>query len=192
MERENLQLIERARQGDTDAFNRCVQVFAPRVNAVAYQMTGNSEDARDITQEVFVRLFHALDSYDPAQLFWTWLYRVTVNLAIDFKRRNARHRHESLDGIAGAGQASDSATPPDVQAERQELRGAISRLLKKLSAKQQQVFVLRDLQGLSTAEIARILECNTSTIRVHLARARKQIKDALIARYPEYAGGKNR
>jgi len=131
---ENRQLIERARQGDPDAFDLLVQEYAPRVHAVAYQMTGSAEDARDIAQEVFLRLYRALDRYDPERSFATWLYRVTVNLAIDFRRRNARHWLETSEERSETGNPGDPAQQPDLQVERRELEGAVFRLVSELPA----------------------------------------------------------
>ena len=180
-------LVEEAREGDQEAFRTLVRNHSRRIQAIAYQMCGNSEDARDITQEVFVRLHKSLKSYDPGYLFTTWLYRITVNLAIDHMRRTERHKHEDLDMTEGNPSLTDSSPRPDQQAESSELRGAINRLAGELSDQQRSVFVLRDLQGFTTDEIADILKCRLSTVRVHLARARHHIRQALTDQYPEYA-----
>jgi RNA polymerase sigma-70 factor (ECF subfamily) len=80
-------LIEKARSGHEGAFRELVELYMNRIYAMAYQVTGNAADAQDITQEVFIKLYRTLDRYDPSYPFSTWLYRVTVNSAIDFMRK---------------------------------------------------------------------------------------------------------
>ncbi len=183
------QVVEKARAGDQDAFREIVKLYSRRIHGIAYHLTGSSEDARDITQEVFIRLHRSLVRYDSQFLFSTWLYRVTVNLTIDSLRKTDRHRHEDVDMTGEIVPLQDNSPQPDMLAERAEFRGAIKRLTGKLAIKQRQVFVLRDLQGFAVSEVADILKCGQSTVRVHLARARGHIREALATQYPEYAGG---
>jgi RNA polymerase sigma-70 factor (ECF subfamily) len=185
-------LIARAAHGDLDAYRQCVDRYSARIYAIAYQFLGNAQDAQDVAQEVFVRLYRSLGLYRPTSRFTTWLYRLTVNLAIDFQRRNARHQITSIDDEQAAHAVADPRPLPDTMTERSELRGAIQKLAHALTAKQRSVFVLRDLQGFSTEEIASILKCRKSTVRVHLAKARAQIKDALLRHYPDLCGGYQR
>jgi RNA polymerase sigma-70 factor (ECF subfamily) len=151
-------------------------------------MVGNAQDAQDIAQEVFVRLHRSLRLYRATSRFTTWLYRLTINLAIDYQRSQARHRASSIDTSNEAQAAPDGQPLPDADVERSELRGAIQKIADSLTAKQRSVFVLRDLQGFSTEEIAAILKCRQSTVRVHLASARSLVKDALLKHYPELCG----
>jgi RNA polymerase sigma-70 factor (ECF subfamily) len=182
-------LIAKACQGDLNAYRVCVERYSPRVYAIAYQMTGNASDAQDIAQEVFIRLHRSLDRYQPSARFTTYLYRLTVNLAIDFQRRHARHRHRSADNSPEAQAVADTGPRPDDAIETSEFHGAIRKLADRLTPKQRSVFVLRDLQDFTTAEIAAILNCRQSTVRVHLAQARAQIKEALLRHFPELCGG---
>lgn len=184
------ELIDRARGGDLAAYRQCIELFGPRVYAIAYQMVGNTEDAQDIAQEVFVRLYRSLDKYRPTSRFTTWLYRLTVNLCIDFQRKNARHRHVAIDEAPDALAVADREPLPDARIEQQQFHGAIHALARDLTTKQRIVFVLRDLQGMTTEEIARILNCRQSTVRVHLATARLLIRQALSGQYPELLGGR--
>jgi len=179
------ELIERAVKGDNGAFAEIVDQFGPRINSIAYQMSGNSDDARDITQEVFIRLFRSLRQFKAEYEFATWLYRLTINLSIDFLRRNRQHRHESAEVADRNLEISDKNPRPDEKLERNELKGAIRVLTGDLSINQRRVLVLRDLQGFTTEEIARILKCRVSTVRVHLARARHRMKEMLLEKYPE-------
>jgi RNA polymerase sigma-70 factor, ECF subfamily len=178
------ELICQAADGDLNAFRKCVELFGPRIHSIGYQMTGNSEDAKDIAQEVFVKLYHSLDKYDSSYLFSTWLYRMTVNLAIDYKRKHARHKYITIDEINDNSVLRDKNPEPDKYTEQNEFHGAIEKLCDQLSESQRQVFVLRDLQGFTTDEISQILECKSSTIRVHLAKARLRIRESLKEQYP--------
>jgi RNA polymerase sigma-70 factor (ECF subfamily) len=182
-------LIAKACRGDLKAYRECVDRFSPRVYTIAYQMVGNAADAQDIAQEVFIRLHRSLDRYQPTARFTTWLYRLTVNLAIDYQRRHARHRHRSADDSPEAQAVADPGPGPDEAMSASEFHGAIRKLAERLTPKQRSVFVLRDLQGFTTEEIAAILKCRQSTVRVHLAQARAQIKDALLRHFPELCGG---
>lgn len=182
-------LIARARKGDADAYRECVERHQDRVYGIAYQMVGNAQDAQDIAQEVFVRVHRSLKLYRAASRFTTWLYRLTINLAIDYQRAQARHRATSIDESNEAQSMADTRPTPDAAAERGELRGAIHKVSETLTATQRSVFVLRDLQGFSTEEIAAILKCRQSTVRVHLANARAAVRDALLQHYPDLCGG---
>jgi len=117
------------------------------------------------------------------------LYRLTVNLCIDYQRKNARHRHVAIDDAPDALAIVDGEPLPDARIERQQFHGAIHALARNLTTKQRSVFVLRDLQGMTTEEIADILDCRQSTVRVHLAKARLLIRQALSEQYPELLGG---
>jgi RNA polymerase sigma-70 factor (ECF subfamily) len=178
-------LVRRAKNGDAGAFRDCVRYYAPLINSIAYQMLGNSDDARDVAQEVFIRLYRSLDRFDADYSFTTWLYRLTVNLAIDFVRKRRRQRLVSLGSGGGFDGVRDNNPGPDVTMENSQLYGAIAKLLRRLSINQRRVFVLRDLQGFTTDEVATILKCRPSTVRVHLARARRRIKEALMKYHPD-------
>ena len=155
-------------------------MYSPRVHAIAYQMVGNSIDAQDIAQEVFIRLYRSLRTYKPQFTFTTWLYRLTVNHSIDYLRKHSRHKNISLENVQNESMLKDSAPSPDRSLELNELKGAIQQISEGLTWKQRKVFVLRELQGFSTDEVAQILKCRVSTVRVHLSKARRHIKDALL------------
>lgn len=185
-------LIARAQRGDLNAYGECVERHQDRVYGIAYQMVGNVQDAQDIAQEVFVRLHRSLKLYRATSRFTTWLYRLTINLAIDYQRSQARHRASSIDSSNEAQETPDRQPLPDADLERSEFGGAIHKIAGNLTTKQRSVFVLRDLQGFSTEEIAIILRCRQSTVRVHLAAARATVRDGLVKHYPELCGDINR
>ena len=177
--------LKKACAGDLDAYQRFIREFSPRVHAIAYQMVGNSIDAQDIAQNVFLRLYRSLNRYNPQFVFTTWLYRLTVNLSIDFLRKNARHRNISLEETRHANNLKSDLLPPDAAFENTELQGAIRKISEGMPFKQRKVFVLKELQGLSTEEVAQILKCKTVTVRVHLAHARQHVKRALKNLIPD-------
>jgi RNA polymerase sigma-70 factor, ECF subfamily len=158
------------------------------VYAMARRVTGNDEDARDAAQEVFIRLHGALGSVDVARRFTTWLYRLTVNLAIDHRRRRLARRTTPYDGLDEP-RTADPGPLPDEQAEGRALRSEIDELAHGLANRQRTAFILRDIEDRTTAEIAAIMGCRESTVRVHLAKARDHIRAALMKRHPGRFGG---
>jgi RNA polymerase sigma-70 factor (ECF subfamily) len=176
----NADLIKKASSGDMAAYREFIRLYSPRIHAIAYQMVGNSTDAQDIAQEVFIRLHRSLRTFQPRFTFTTWLFRLTVNLSIDYMRKHSRHRNISLEEIPEELRLMDSASSPDTSLELNELKGAVQKIAEGLTGNQRKVFVLRDLQGFSTVEVAQILKCRVPTVRVHLSKARKHIQHALL------------
>ena len=180
MKNDSAELIKKACSGDLAAYQEFIRLYSPRVHAIAYQIVGNSIDAQDIAQEVFIRLYRSLRTYKPQFKFTTWLYRLTVNHSIDYLRKHSRHKNISLENVQDESKLKDSAPSPDRSLDLNELKGAIQQISEGLTWKQRKVFVLRELQGFSTNEVAQILKCRVSTVRVHLSKARKHIKVALL------------
>jgi len=189
------ELIERCQQDDEQAFRELVERYRTRVASIAYQVLGNYEDARDVAQEVFIKLFRGIKSFDPNKKFFTWLYRMTVNAAIDLLRSKKRRSHEySLDDnpdkyLNIPGPDYDSVT---LDFERQELRELFIRLADKLNPKQKIAFTLCDLQGFTADEVAEIMNVPKVTLRWYLHEARKRIRKAIAKEHPEYIRGKYR
>lgn len=180
MRNDSVELIAKARTGDLAAYQEFIRLYSPRVHAIAYQMVGNSIDAQDIAQEVFIRLHRSLRTYKPQFTFSTWLYRLTVNHSIDYLRKHRRQKNISLENVQDESMLKDSAPSPDRSLELNELKGTIQQISEGLTWKQRRVFVLRELQGFSTDEVAQILKCRVSTVRVHLSKARRHIKKTLL------------
>jgi RNA polymerase sigma-70 factor (ECF subfamily) len=176
----NADLIQKASSGDLTAYQEFIRLYSSRVHAIAYQMVGNSIDAQDIAQEVFVKLYRSLSTYKTRFHFGTWLYRLTVNHSIDYLRKQNRQKSVSLENFQDESVLKDGALSPDRNLELNEMKGAIQQITKGLTWKQRKVFVLRDMQGFSTDEVARILNCRPSTVRVHLSKARRLVKDSLL------------
>jgi len=188
-------VIEKCQQGDDQAFQVLVDRYRTRVASIAYQVLGNYEDARDVAQEVFIKLYRGIHGFDPQKKFFTWLYRLTVNAAIDFLRAKKRRSYEhSLD------ERPDqylNIPNPDLDSvtydyEKQELRDVFINLARKLNPKQQAAFILCDLQGFTADEVAEILECPKVTLRWYLHEARKKIRTTIAKEHPEYWRGKRK
>lgn len=176
-------LIRQARRGDMQAFQALVEAYEKRVLSIAYQMTGDSEAARDIAQEVFIRLYRFLSKYKPHKRFFTWLYRITVNASYDYLKRERRFRSVPLDGLKyePAGKIQHSETS--------EMEMIVNQLLDYLSTPQKTAFVLRETEGLSCTEIAKVMNCPCGTVRSYLFYARKHLKKKIRSQYPEFIEG---
>jgi len=142
---------------------------------------------------VFIKLYKGIAGFDPDKKFFTWLYRLTVNAAIDYLRsKRRRSREHSLDEKPDA---YDNIPNPDHESvaldfERQELRQLFFKLANELNSKQQAAFILCDLQGFTSDEVAEILACPKVTLRWYLHEARKRIRQAIAEQHPEYFRGK--
>jgi RNA polymerase sigma-70 factor (ECF subfamily) len=181
--RDEGELIRAAADGDTAAVNELVRRKREQVVRVAYQVTGNWEDAVDVSQGVFVRMWKSLRRYDPARRFDTWLYRITVNAAIDLVRSRARHL-QPLPDEPNEPSAVVTAPTAETALDLAELRAVFVRLSATLPPKQRIAFVLRDIEGLETTEVARIMKVAGSTVRNHLLQARRTLREALETEYP--------
>jgi RNA polymerase sigma-70 factor (ECF subfamily) len=180
--RDEADRIRAAAEGDREAFDELVRLKRERVVRTAYQVTGDLEDARDVAQQVFLRLWKILPRFDPKRRFDTWLYRITVNAAIDLLRTR---------GPKGAIQPlpDDPAYPavadgPERAIDLEQLQKIFLRLAARLAPKQRAAFVLREIEGLKTAEVAGILGVRESTVRNHLHQARRMMRGWIEREYP--------
>lgn len=185
VEPDDRQLVETIRSGETDAFETLVRRKTSKVYALCYRVIGNAEDAKDISQLVFLKLWENLEKYDPAYAFDTWLYRMVTNVAIDFMR-NRQSRESAVNSNLRLVKTSSEAEQP-VVVQRKEVENVFNEISNVLSPKQKTIFVMNQMEDLSSAEIAKILGCRESTVRNHLFNARKLMQHQLQQRYPEYA-----
>ena len=182
--------IARVRAGDSGAFEDIVCRYDRLVLRVARRMTGNREDALDVAQESFLRIYRSLSRFRTGQKFESWVYRIVVNAAWDLLKKRQRLALVPLGGEDDAGPADypdEGASSPEIDAQYAQLRGAIERLLPDLPPKVRAVFVLRDVEGLETGEIAAILGCREVTVRRHSMEARERLRTSLNRRYPGFA-----
>lgn len=170
------ELVRRTLAGQQDPFAALVARYQKRAFWIAFHVVGRVEDARDVAQESFVRLFRSLASYDFARSFYTWFYRIVMNLAIDTLRKLRSSRAGSLDDVVG-GLPDGREVTGDVPLERTEQNGMVWTVLDKLDAKFRAVLVLRDIHGLSCREIAPVLRVTHATARWRLHRGRQMFKE---------------
>ncbi|HEX8845820.1 MAG TPA: sigma-70 family RNA polymerase sigma factor [Pyrinomonadaceae bacterium] len=172
-------LIKRAASGDTAAFEQIMIHSQQRVMAMTWRMLGNESDARDASQEVFLRVYKYLGRFKQDQDFFAWLYQITVNVCRDIakKRQHLRDRVTSFD--AGDDRAfavpADQEDPEDALMHTQQ-HELIARAMATLPHKERASIVLRDVEGLSTNEVARIMKSSSTTVRSQISSARKKIK----------------
>ena len=170
-------LIERAVSGDTVAFEQIMIHSQQKVMALSWRMLGNEADARDASQEVFLKVYKYLGRFKQDQDFFAWVYQITVNVCRDIAKRRQHHtdRFASLETTATAGLAAaqEGADEALIAAQQRELiAGAMATLPKKERA----AILLRDIEGLSTDEVARILKSSSTTVRSQISSARRKIK----------------
>jgi len=185
VEPDDRQLVQTIREGDAEAFETLVRRKTSKVYALCYRVIGNAEDAKDISQLVFIKLWENLEKYDPQYAFDTWLYRMITNVAIDFMR-NKHSRDTAVNSNLRLVKTSMDADQV-VTVQRKEVENVFNEISDVLSPKQKTIFVMNQMEDLPSAEIAKILGCRESTVRNHLFNARKAMQLQLQKRYPEYA-----
>jgi len=184
-EPDDRELVRTIRAGDPDAFETLVRRKTSKVYALCYRVINHPEDAKDIAQLVFIKLWENLDKYDAQYAFDTWLYRMVTNVAIDFMR-NRQSRDNAVNSNLRLVKTSSDPEQATIVL-RKEVENVFNDVASVLTPKQKTVFVMREMQDISSPEIAKILGCRESTVRNHLFNARKLMQHELQQRYPEYA-----
>lgn len=169
------ELLERARNGDSQAFGALVERYQRRVVGVAQAVVHNQDDAVELAQETFVRAYENLGKFESRSSFSTWLYRIAANLAIDFRRREGRH--QVLRGEDAETEINRIPSPRGdsyQETARTELSQRINGALKELTSEHRAVILLREVEGLSYDEISDVLHVPRGTVmsRLHYARSR--------------------
>ncbi|MDP3025740.1 MAG: sigma-70 family RNA polymerase sigma factor [candidate division Zixibacteria bacterium] len=181
-EEELLEIIKKAQGGDQEAFQEIVQRYKVQVAGIAYRMVGDYEDAKDISQMVFVKIYQNLHRFDTTKKLSTWLYRITINASIDFIRKFRKHKLEVLDNIIG--ELKEKKNDVEGVYQRGLIRLAVDEALESLNPKQRSVFVLRDLEGLDIKEVSQVTGMPQATVRWYLHRARAKLRDELVKHHP--------
>jgi RNA polymerase sigma-70 factor (ECF subfamily) len=166
-------LIRASQAGDLDAFGELVQRYQKKVYWIAYSLVGHADDAQDLSQEAFLRVFKAIERFKLQYNFYTWLYRIVVNLSIDYLRKRGKQAVISVDEFPTEPATFDG---PERDMENSELRHRIAAVLHSLPPKYKTVIVLRDIHGMPCEEISRIIHCTNATTRWRLHKARDLFK----------------
>lgn len=187
------ELVTRVIAGDKDAYRVLVEKYQSRALAIALEIVKSREDAEDVVQESFVKAYLSLPEFKNQSAFYTWLYRIVYNMAIDFRRKVVRRGGESLEyDEESVGSALDEISgrirgPHEVVVEHEQ-RARIARVVAELSPEHRAVIVLREVEGLSYEEIARVTGATKGTVMSRLHYARKRMQGALAEIAPEGVG----
>jgi len=182
---EDSELVRKAKDGDETGFDELVRRYQQRVYATAYRLVRNPEDARDVAQDVFVKVYRALPKFEERSKFYTWLYRIAVNQALSHLRRRKRQQvyaatDEQLDSEAVMNLPARNSPEADFQQTR--LRQEIDKAVSVLPNRQRAVFVLRQYNGLSNNEIAQTLKCSVGAVKAHYFFAVHKLQKTLKSR----------
>lgn len=191
---EDRALISQARTGSTEAFRLLVERHQRRAFAIAIGLVRDENDAREIVQEAFLRVYRGLESFEGTSSFFTWLYRIVTNLAIDLMRKPSRRETEPLDHAAldengeGLLLARIDGADPAAAVRRGEIRRRIQAALDELPPYHRGVIVMREVEGMSYEEMAVAMGVSKGTIMSRLFHARRKLQRALHDCYVEQVG----
>jgi RNA polymerase sigma-70 factor (ECF subfamily) len=185
VEQSDWELVRRCKDGDRQAFHELVERYQRKVVAIALGMLHDREDALEVSQEAFAKVFTSIQQFKEEASFYTWLYRIVVNLAIDRQRQKSRQPiAERDDQDDGEGDRIDaipaaSSADPYEQVKDQELGERIRAALAELTPAHKAVILLREVEGLSYEEISEVLQCSRGTVMSRLHYARKRLQSRL-------------
>jgi RNA polymerase sigma-70 factor (ECF subfamily) len=183
-------LVERSRGGDSAAMERLILKYQNRIYNVILKMCANADDAAELTQETFVKIIESIDKFEGRSSFYTWAFRIAVNLTLNYCQRSVRLGYRSLDADDDEHDRraktqlkeflSDNSSPdPAAVAQNKELYQIVVKALTKLDDGQRAAVVLRDIEGMSYAEIAEVLDVQLGTVKSRLSRGRSRLKEIL-------------
>ena len=178
------ELVALSQQGQRHCFDVLVRRYMEKAFRIAFDFTRNTETAKDLSQEAFLRAFANIKQFDGRSSFYTWFYRIVVNLCLDHARRHNRVAWESLDGMSEEPseqkQLADFTFAPDQEAIAGETKRKVDQTLEAMPNKQRTAFLLRNHQGLSIADIAKVMKTTEGTVRVYLHRAVAALRQSLV------------
>jgi RNA polymerase sigma-70 factor (ECF subfamily) len=186
-------LIRRCLAGDTLAWEDIVQRYNRRIYNICYRFAGTAEDAQDLTQEVFIKMYRTLNSYDVERgAFMTWVTTMTRNLLVDHFRKTKQDRmtdsldtpgSEHEDAMPLSEQIPDAGIAPDIRVQSRETGDTVHRALQKLSPELREAVILRDLQDMDYRDIAQVLKVPEGTVKSRINRGRAELARLLQRTY---------
>ena len=178
MQQDIVNIIEEVKSGNKTAFKYLVEEHQQYAFRVAFRVLCNEEDAKDVVQESFIKVWKNINSFDVNLKFTTWMYKIVINSALDKLRSLKRPNTINIDKVS-ENLCHLEKNGPDVQLENQELGNIISLIAEGLPTKQKLVFVLRDIQGFDSIEVEKILEMPATSVKSNLYTARKSVRKKL-------------
>lgn len=184
----DIDLIAAFKDGDMLAFQTLVEKYENRVYNLCMRMVNDEVESRDLTQEVFLKVYRSIMKYQHTYSFYTWVYRITVNCCIDYIRKKKRRAqtvsltsHNASEGAdpVREHEIPDTTYVPETAMEKSELREMLNSAIGQLSEKLQSIIVLKEIEGFTYEEIAEILDCSRGTVKSRLFRARERLKEIL-------------
>jgi RNA polymerase sigma-70 factor (ECF subfamily) len=189
VERTDTELVEQARRGDKEAFRELFERYQKKVMSIALGMVNNVDDAMEIVQDTFVKAYENLEGFKGESSFYTWLFRITVNRAIDLRRHRRRNPTVGLQDEFGFPDSDEpydevladpeAKTDPVRQVESREIGTRVAEAISELTPYHKAVILLREIEGLSYEEISRVLQCSKGTVMSRLHYARKKLQSKL-------------
>lgn len=178
-------LLERAKKGEVEAFELLIERYQRKVFNIALKMLGNHDDASELAQEAFIKIYKSIKGFKEESSFSTWVYRIATNVCLDELRKRKNRKLTYLDEVIQSEdgdlkrEIADQGLSPDAIAERKELKHALNQAILSLSEEHRVVLIMRDLHGMTYEEIAKITKCPEGTVKSRINRARLSLKEAL-------------
>ena len=172
------ELIDACKRGDSSAFGQIYEIYKDRVHSLAYYMTGEKEAAKDVTQQVFLKVFTSIITFQYKASFSSWLYRLAINVCRDYQRSNRRMKLLSI-GVRNAMQIYDSTSSLEAGPPKEGLSQVVQNVVMKMSPKLRSVVILKYIEDLSYSQIAELLGCSVGTVSSRLNRSHKILAQEL-------------
>ena len=171
-------LVEMVKSGSESAFNELVKRYMKKAYSIAYQFVGNSQDAKDVSQDVFIKIYQSISSFKEGYRFFSWFYRILMNHCINFKKR--KYIFDNIDELKDYNNLKDSdRTFLDDEINLTELKETVHNAISKLPLKQRKVVILCEIEGFSQTDVSKILKISEGTVRTRLFYAKKRLKKYL-------------
>ena len=178
-EKTDEQLVDAFRNGDEKAFETIIYRYKHRLTRLAWSVVHNEDDAMDIVQESFIKVYRKLHSFQGTSKLYTWLYRIVMNHSIDFFRKRPKAVMVPVDDMLREPESKDKSMIPDMNLLNKELNTKIFEAVDELPEKQKKTVMLREVEDLSYNEIAEIMDCSVGTVMSRLYYAREKLRDIL-------------
>lgn len=188
MERSDQELVHECLRGDKEAFRELVERYQRKIASLAMGMVHNQDDAMEIAQETFIRAYENLERFKGESSFYTWLYRIAVNRAIDYRRRLRRQPSVSFEDLGAANDSDEPFEPrpkeecltePQRATQSRQIGARVTEAIDELTPDHKAVILLREVEGLSYEEISRVMRCSKGTVMSRLHYARKKLQQKL-------------